>query len=187
MKERCQKLLAPLLILFTIYAIALGQPSPAPNAPASRQDVLKLFKVMHIHDQMRSVMDSMTKQQSALVHETMKKRYPEVAEERLEQFDAMMEESMKDFPVDAIIDDLVPVYQKHLTRTDVTAMNVFYSSPTGQKLLREMPAMTSESMQLSYGRMQKQMDAMMERMQKMMKEEKLNRKAPPTPAKPDSQ
>ena len=82
MKERYQKLLALLLILFTTHALTLGQPSPAPNAPASRQDVLKLFKVMHIHDQMRSVMESMTKQQSALVHETMKKRYPEVAEER---------------------------------------------------------------------------------------------------------
>jgi len=183
-----QKLLALLLILFTIHAIALGQTSPMPNAPASRQDVLRLFKVMHINDQMRSVMDSMTKQQSALVHETMKKRYPQMTEERLEQFDAMMEEGIKDFPVDAIIDDLIPVYQKHLTRTDVRAMNVFYSSPTGQKLLREMPEMTSESMQLSYGRMQKQMDAMMERMQKMVKEEELNRKASPKPpAKPDSQ
>ncbi len=181
------ELIAVLLILFTIPPLTLGQQLPVANAPASRQDVLKLFKVMHIHDQMRSVMDSMTKQQSALVHETMKKRYPQIAEERLEQFDAMMEESMKDFPVDAIIDDLIPVYQKHLTRTDVSAMNVFYSSSTGQKLLREMPAMTEESMQLSYGRMQKQMDAMMERMQKMMKEEELNRKAPPTPAKPDSQ
>jgi uncharacterized protein len=182
-----QKLHALLLILFTTHALTFSQQLPAANAPASRQDVLRLFKVMHINDQMRSVMDAMTKQQSALVHETMKKRYPQVAEERLEQFDAMMEESMKDFPVDAIIDDLVPVYQKHLTRTDVRAMNVFYSSPTGQKLLREMPEMTSESMQLSYGRMQKQMDAMMDRMQKMMKEEELNRKAPPTPAKPDSQ
>ena len=182
-----QKLLALLLILFTTHDVTLGQTSPSPSTPASRQDILKLFKVMHIHDQMRSVMESMTKQQSAMVHETMKKRYPQIAEERLEQFDAMMEESMKDFPVDAIIDDLVPVYQKHLTRTDVSAMNVFYSSPTGQKLLREMPAMTEESMQLSYGRMQKQMDAMMDRMQKMMKEEELNRKVPPTPAKPDSQ
>jgi hypothetical protein len=187
MKDRRLRLMTILLVLFTTHAAMFGQPLPAANAPANRQDVLKLFKVMHIHDQMRSVMDSMTKQQSALVHETMKKRYPQIAEERLEQFDAMMEESMKDFPVDAIIDDLVPVYQKHLTRTDVSAMNVFYSSPTGQKLLREMPAMTEESMQLSYGRMQKQMDAMMDRMQKMMKEEELNRKAPPTPAKPDSQ
>jgi len=187
MKERQFRFVAVLLVLFTTRIATFGQPSPAANTPASRQDVLKLFKVMHIHDQMRSVMDSMTKQQSALVHETMKKRYPQVAEERLEQFDAMMEESMKDFPVDAIIDDLVPVYQKHLTRTDVSAMNVFYSSATGQKLLREMPAMTEESMQLSYGRMQKQMDAMMGRMQKMMKEEELNRKAPPTPAKPDNQ
>ena len=186
MKERRISLIAVALVLFTGWAAMLGQPSPSTNAPARRQDVLKLFEVMHIHDQMRSVMDSMTKQQSAMVHETMKKRYPQIAEERLEQFDAMMEESMKDFPVDAIIDDLIPVYQKHLTRTDVSAMNVFYSSSTGQKLLREMPAMTEESMRLSYGRMQKQMDAMMDRMQKMMKEEETERK-PKSPAKPDSQ
>ncbi len=186
MTYRRLSLIALLLVLLTTRAATFGQPSPVANAPASRQDVLKLFEVMHIHDQMRSVMDSMTKQQSALVHETMKKRYPQIAEERLQQFDAMMEESMKDFPVDAIIDDLIPVYQKHLTRTDVSAMNVFYSSPTGQKLLREMPAMTEESMQLSYGRMQKQMDAMMDRMQKMMKEEEPDKKQKP-PAKPDSQ
>src|SRR5205814_8498769 len=185
MKERCPKLIALLLILLATRTLTVGQPSPTPSAPATRQDVLRLFKVMHINDQMRSVMDAMTKQQSALVHETMKKRYRQMTEERLEQFDAMMEEGIKDFPVDAIIDDLIPVYQKHLTRTDVRAMNIFYSSPTGQKLLREMPEMTSESMQLSYGRMQKQMDAMMERMQKMMKEQEL--KAPATPAKPDSQ
>ena len=187
MKDRRLRLIALLFVLLTTQAAISGQPSPAANTAASREDVLRLFKVMHINDQMRSVMDAMTKQQSALFHETMKKRYPQMSEERLEQFDAMMEEGIKDFPVDAIIDDLIPVYQKHLTRTDVRAMNVFYSSPTGQKLLREMPEMTSESMQLSYGRMQKQMDAMMERMQKMMKEEELNRKAPPTPAKPDSQ
>jgi hypothetical protein len=187
MKDRRLRLSVLLLILFITHAAMFAQMPPSTTVPARRQDVLKLFEVMHIHDQMRSVMDSMTKQQSAMIHETMKKRYPQIAEERLEQFDAMMEESMKDFPVDAIIDDLIPVYQKHLTGTDLSAMNVFYASPTGQKLLREMPAMTSESMQLSYGRMQKQMDAMMDRMQKMMKEEDLNRKAPPTPTKPDRQ
>jgi len=90
--------------------------------------------------------------------------------------------------VDAIIDDLIPVYQKHLTRTDVSADEGFLLIPYGAEVTPEMPAMTEESMQLSYGRMQKQMDAMMERMQKMMKEEELNRKAPPKPpAKPDSQ
>jgi hypothetical protein len=188
MKERRFRFITVVLVLFITRAATFAQPSPAASARATRQDVLRLFKVMHINDQMRSVMDSMTKQQSALVHETMKKRYPQMSEERLEQFDAMMGEGIKDFPVDAVIDDLIPVYQKHLTRTDVRAMNVFYSSPTGQKLLREMPEMTSESMQLSYGRMQKQMDAMMERMQKMVKEEELNRKASPkSPAKPDSQ
>ena len=83
MKDRRSRLIALLFVLLTTHAAISGQPSPAANTAASRQDVLKLFKVMHIHDQMRSVMNSMTKQQSALVHETMKKRYPQMPEERL--------------------------------------------------------------------------------------------------------
>src|SRR5258705_12783089 len=67
MKECRFRFIAVVLVLFIARAPTFGQPSPAASTPASRQDVLKLFKVMHIHDQMRSVMDSMTKQQSALV------------------------------------------------------------------------------------------------------------------------
>src|SRR5438270_2794033 len=158
----------------------------SPVAGATRDDILHLFEVMRLNEQMRPTMDAMMKQQSAMMRDAVKKRYPRITEERLARFDAVMQEAVKDFPVDTILDDMVPVYQKHLTKPDVEAMSTFYSSPTGQKLLSEMPAMTSEAMQAAYVHMQKQMDAMMDRIEKMMEEE--GHQPRPTPkAKPQPQ
>lgn len=176
-----------LLITFCLIFASCGllaEQTPAPESPATREDILKLFEVMNIHQQMPLVLDSMMKQQRVLIRETMKKRYPDFSEEQMSQFDSIMQETMKNFPVDAMLNDMVPVYQKHLTRTDVDAMSSFYSSPTGKKLLKEMPAMTSESMQLAYGRMQKQMESMMDRIQEMMQEDPSKRKASPKPRIP---
>ena len=60
---------------------------------------------------------------------------------------------------------MTPVYQKHLTKGDVDALVTFYSSPTGQKVLKEMPAMTGEAMQASSGIMKKMMAQAQERVQ----------------------
>jgi len=53
--------------------------------------------------------------------------------------------------IQEMLEATIPVYQRHLTRTDLQAMTVFYSSPVGQKLLREQPAMVQESMQAASG------------------------------------
>ncbi len=42
---------------------------------------------------------------------------------------------------------MIPIYQRHLTKTDLDAVISFYASPVGQKLLKEQPAMMAESMQ----------------------------------------
>jgi hypothetical protein len=177
MKTRLLTTAALVVIGFTTLAL----PVPAADAPATKEDILKLFDVMQVHQQMREVMSSMMEQQSALVQETMKKRYPQITQQRLAQFDAMMQESMKNFPVDAMVQDVVPVYQKHLTKADVDAMSAFYSSPTGKKLLREMPEMTSESMEAAYARVQKHMEATMNRLENMINEEEPKAKPSPKP------
>jgi uncharacterized protein len=173
-------------LVFAVVAIALSPAQTQTPVPATREDILHLFDVMRLHEQMRPTMDAMMKQQSAMMRETVKKRYPQITEQRLARFEAVMQESVKEFPVDAILDDMVPVYQKHLTKPDVEAMSTFYSSPTGQKLLTEMPEMTSEAMQAAYTRMQKQMDAMMDRIEKMMEEEGHQSRPSPKP-KPQPQ
>src|SRR5579872_7636686 len=126
------------------------------DTPASKEDIQKLFEVMQIHQQMRQVMDAMMKQQTTMIDETLKKRYPQTSADKIARANQMIAETMKDMPMDAMLDDMIPIYQRHFSKTDIDAMSTFYASPTGQKMMREMPALTSESMQASYARMQKQ-------------------------------
>ena len=61
---------------------------------------------------------------------------------------------------------MVPAYQKHLTKGDIDNLVAFYSTPTGSKLLKEMPSMTGEAMQAAMPVMSKYMDTIEKRVQK---------------------
>jgi len=165
-----------LMLTFVFLMIALPAlaqvADSASAAPATRDDILKLFDTMHIRDQMRLVMDSVAKQQREMIREGLKKRAPQMTEQDLARLDQFTSDMLKDFPVDGMLDDMIPVYQKHLNKADVDAMNAFYQSPTGQKMLREMPAMTAESMQASSPRIQAMMDKVMERAAQLTSEER---------------
>ena len=164
--KRCVISLA--LILATA-CLTFGQ--QAGDAPPTREDILKLFDVMHIREQMKQVMNQVTKQMKSMTHDQIKKRNPEVTDEEIAKLDRMSGELLKDMPIDGMLDDMVPVYQKHLTKSDVDAMVGFYSSPTGQKILGEMPAMTAEGMQAMQPRLRKIMDETTEKIEKMASEE----------------
>jgi len=182
MKHRCISLAVVLLVASS--AVAQQSAPPTGDAPAAKEDIQKLFEVMQIHKQMRQVMDSMMKQQSAMMHETLKRRYPQISAERIARADRLMEETMKDMPMDAMLDDMIPIYRRHFSKTDIDAMSTFYASPTGQKMMREMPALTSESMQASYARMQKQMDVIMQRAEQIVKEDQEKQKSAPATPQP---
>jgi len=175
MRTRC---LCTVLLLSVACSPVLAQS----DAPASREDVTKLFNVMHLHDQMRLVTESMLKQQRAMVHENMKKRFPQTTDQEFARMDQFLADTMKDLPVDGMLEDMIPVYQKHLTKSDVDAMSTFYASATGQKILREMPAMTSESMQAAGPRLQSMMDKLMDRAEQMAKEDRDKKSTAPKPA-----
>lgn len=172
-----------LAIILLVASAAFAQLAPAAgDAAASKEDIQRLFEVMQIHQQMRHVMDAMMKQQSAMIDETLKKRYPQTSAEKIARANRMIAETMKDMPMDAMLDDMIPIYQRHFSKTDIDAMSTFYASPTGQKMMREMPALTSESMQASYARMQKQIDAIQQKAEQIVKEDQDKPKsAPATP------
>ncbi len=176
------------IILLGASAVFAQQPTSAPgDTPASKEDIQKLFEVMQIHQQMRQVMDAMTKQQSAMIDETLKKRYPQTSAEKIARANRMIAETLKDMPMDAMLDDMIPIYQRHFSKTDIDAMSTFYASPTGQKMMREMPALTSESMQASYARMQKQMDTIQQRAEQIVKEDQEKPKSAPATTTPPPQ
>src|ERR1700688_2940345 len=175
---------AVLAILLLVTSAAFGQQAtPATgDTPASNEDIQKLFEVMQIHQQMRQVMDAMMKQQTAMIDENLKKRYPQTSAEKIARANRMIAETVKDMPMDAMLDDMIPIYQRHFSKSDIDVMSTFYATPTGQKMMREMPALTSESMQASYARMQKQMDAIQQKAEQIVKEDQEKPKsAPATP------
>jgi uncharacterized protein len=164
--KRC---LISLVLVLATACVTFGQ--EAGGASASREDILKLFDVMHIRQQMKQVMDQVMKQMKSMSHDQIKKRNPEVTDEEIAKLDRMSEELIKDMPIDGMLDDMVPVYQRHLTKTDVDAMVGFYSTPTGQKILGEMPAMTAEGMQAMQPRLRQVMDEVSEKIDKMARDE----------------
>ncbi len=145
-------------------------------APATKEDVQKLFNVMHVKEQISETLDGVRKQQRSIMRETLKSGDPTLSDARLASYDQAMDSMLKDMPIDGMLEDMIPIYQKHFNHADIAAMTDFYASPTGQKALHEMPALTTESMQASYGRMQKQMDAAMQKIKQMAAEDQAKQK-----------
>jgi len=159
MKRTVLALLACLLLGSASFA----QQNPA-DAPASKADVQRYLDTMHIRDLLKSTMDLMSKQMHKTIHEMVEKQkgLPSDFEARM---DKMMDDMVGDFPTDDLIEAMMPVYQKHLTKGDVDALIGFYSTPVGQKMVREMPAMMSEAMQAASGVIQKLTAKAMDRVQ----------------------
>jgi hypothetical protein len=90
-----------------------------------------------------------------------------------------MDDLLNNMPLDEITQAMVPTYQKHFSKSDIDAMLTFYASPTGQKILNEMPAIMAETMQDMMPIMSKYMDTVKQHMQ-----QEVTRLLQQTPAQP---
>ena len=159
-----------LLVLVASMAIpAFGQQSVAeaaaqakssktaalPLDAPSREDVLKLFEMLQISKTMDAVVKAAKEQSRLMAEQMIQEKVPDATAAQKKQFEDMMDdvfaEAMGPKVMSEIMDATIPVYQRHLTKSDLQAMMDFYSSPVGQKLLREQPAMVQESMQAAAG------------------------------------
>lgn len=158
---RLKSLLCACLLAASMCA-AQTTVSVAPDA-ASKEDVQKLFDVMASRQQVAQMMQQLFAQMRSLSREQMKKRHPDMSDADLARVDRQSEDFLKNFPLDAMLSDMVPVYQKHFTKSDIDTLTVFYASPTGQKFLHEMPEVTAETMRAVYPKIQAQVDAALKR------------------------
>ncbi len=158
---RLKSMLAACLLSISLSA-AQTTVSIAPDA-ASKEDVQKLFDVMASRQQMAQMMQQLFAQMQSMSREQLKKRHPDISEADLARMDQQSEDLLKSFPMDDMLNDMVPVYQRHFTKSDIDALTVFYSSSAGQKLLHEMPAVTAETMRAVYPKIQAQVDAALKR------------------------
>ena len=150
------------LILCTVFA-ATVMAQDASSAPATKEDVEKYLIAINSHDMMNQIMNAMEKPMHQMVHEQYLKNQDKLPADFEARTNKMMDDMFKDMPVDEMMQAMVPVYQKHLTKGDIDALVAFYSSPTGQKMLREMPAVMGEAMEAMMPVMQKYMATVKDR------------------------
>jgi uncharacterized protein len=167
-----------IVILCLVPSALLGQVtvSISPDSP-SHDDILKLFDVMRVRDLMNQIMGSMTQQMRSMEHEQIRRHQPNVTDEQIAKLDAISDDVVKSVSFDGLLEDMVPVYQKHLSKPDVDAMIAFYTTPTGQKVLREMPAINAEGMQAMQPRLRRVMDEANDKVEKMLRDQMQEKKS----------
>lgn len=136
---------------------------PVDQQPTKEQ-LAKLFEVM----QLRKQMDSVMKMMPAMIQQQIKAQMQgltsktaggkQITPEQQAAIDKIMSKYMEKafsvYPVDAMLDDLTTIYQRHLSRTDVDAFIAFYNSTAGQHLLEQQPAIMQEYMPMAMKRAQ---------------------------------
>ena len=177
-----------LLLLIMIALPVFGQQSVAEAAAQAKSKTLALAPDAPTHDQVMTLLDLLQiRKNMAVMLEGMKQAMKEGAEQgfrerianptpqQLQALNDMVDDIMADLPIDELVEALVPIYQRHLTRSDIEEVISFYSHPVGQKLLREQPQMIQEGMQagaqIQQRRMGQMMEKIRERTEKMAEEQ----------------
>jgi hypothetical protein len=199
-------MIAASLVLWTAALPAQTSPAqPADHgaAPArtisaaeepSRAQLLTLFEVMRI----RAQMSDMLKMLPAALQQQLQSEGEEVqlslkpmggeltpdqaaARDRITRKYTSLTENI--YPVDDMLNDMVEVYRRHLSRGDVDGIIAFYRSTPGQHILDAQPLMAREVMPLVQEKMEARNKDLIERYRKDLNDAMGPPKVPP-PAAP---
>jgi hypothetical protein len=157
------------IVLLCTSSIGFAQQDPS-DSPATKADVQKYLDIMHSREMMTQVIDAMAKPMHQMIHQQYEKDKDKLPADFEARMNKLMDDTMKSFPWDEILDSMVPVYQKHFTKGDIDHLVAFYSTPTGQKVLRELPAITAEAMQSMLPLIQQRMETMTRDLQQQVAE-----------------
>jgi len=123
-----------LLLLLTSHQVAFSQGAVAkPQAPSPEKVLLirDLLKITGSIDLANQVMSTMM--------ESIKLTTPGIPEE-------VWSRMIKKLNAEDMIDSLILIYDRHFSIEDLQFTLAFYKSPTGMRVIKELPAVMSESM-----------------------------------------
>jgi hypothetical protein len=135
------------------------------DTPASKEDVERYFVAVHSHEMMQKMVEAMAKPMHQMTHDQCAKDQDKLPADCEARINKMMDDTMKEMPFDEMMQAMVPAYQKHFTKGDMDTLIAFYSAPTGQKILQEMPSIMAEAMESMMPLMRRSIDRMTERAQ----------------------
>jgi hypothetical protein len=164
-----KRLIPATIVLLCASSIGFARQDRA-DSPATKEDVQKYLEVMHSREMMSKIIDAMVKPMHQMMHEQYEKDKGKLPADFEVRMNKVLDDYMKNFPWDEVLQSMVPVYQKHLTKGDIDHLVAFYSSPTGQKVLRELPAISAEAMQSMMPVLRQRLDVMTQDVQQQVAE-----------------
>jgi hypothetical protein len=156
------------LALLPAWFLAAQEKMSADNVPPSTAEVMRFYEVIHVHQQMQTMMDTQQKQVRIETDDLFGRLLPEATDNQRKQLTEIagstVSNMFKDYPIDNILREMVPVYQKHLSQSDLNALVAFYSTSVRQRIRHEMPAMTTEAMGVAYTHIQPRIEQVIKEM-----------------------
>ena len=136
---------------------------------ATRDQVLTLLETLQVRKTMAVMLENMKQIMKEATEKSFREKVPNPTPRQLAALSGMVDDIV-DAQLDDLLNAIIPIYQRHLTKTDIEEMIRFYSSPVGQKLLREQPQIIQESMQAGAAVQQRRMDEMNAKIQERLQE-----------------
>ena len=150
---------------------------------ATKEDVEQMLQLTGTRERMQVTFAAMAQQVGSSAADTYKRNHPDASPEKVqhaaEAAGERAQQAFKALPADELVDAMVPIYQRYLTHSDVRAINEFYASPTGQKLLKDSTPMMLEAMKAAQAIVQKHMPEIEEQAEKAAQEANKSSEAPP--------
>lgn len=108
-------------------------PAPDDIDPAKKAEIVKLLQLTGTVKLTQQMMDQMLS--------NFKTHNSRVSQEFWDRFE-------KEMDIQALVDKIVPLYAKYYSLEDLKAVNAFYQTPAGQRMLAATPLIMHESMQI---------------------------------------
>jgi hypothetical protein len=138
-------------------AQARGNGQVSADAP-TRDQVITLLELLQARRNMTVMMENMKQIMKESAERSFREKVPNPTPKQLAALHGMFDDIIDTMSLDDMINAIIPIYQRHLTKTDIEELIRFYSSPVGQKILREQPQIVQESMQAGAEVQRKRMD-----------------------------
>lgn len=151
------------IFLIALLCVFAGLTSNAQDKKAEIKKLLNLMSSEKMMEQMMGNMMNIMKQQAASKDQSAesKQKAEKMFSYITEEAGAMMKK--------VIDEDMVDIYAKKFTEQEIKDFIAFYESPSGKKMLTELPAVTNEVMSVM---MQKHFPAFQEKIKKRMQDKK---------------
>jgi len=86
--------------------------------------------------------------------------------ERQKLMEKLMDSAMHVYTVEEMLADMTPIYQRHISKSDIEAFIAFFGSSLGRHFLDQQPLIAKESMPLAMTRVQEKSRALTDEMKK---------------------